>query len=119
MKTQIVPGSYNVANGGFFLVPPIQAKKPVRVDRSRPSVTRAALEPIAAKRISACEPAQNGHSDLPVSLKDWLVCKEAREISQENYDLSEESENGNEFRIATAKPAARGKNLSAAVRTAA
>jgi hypothetical protein len=104
MKTQIARGSYD--NSGVFLVSPVQAGKSARVNGGSRVSQRVSPEPVAAERISACEPAR-GTSDLPASLKDWLVSSKALEICQKDCDGTDD---GNDNWVMTGKRATRAKN---------
>jgi hypothetical protein len=105
MKTQIVLGSYD---NTFFPVPPTKVRKSSHVNGGSLDSPRVSSEPIAAKRISAGGPARHDNSGLPVSLEDWLVCKEALEICQRGRDGTEDGDHG---WVVTAKPATRAKVL--------
>jgi len=109
MKTQIVLGD---CDSVFFPVPPTKAGNPDSVNGGSPFFPRISSEPITSRPVSDGTPARRNHSGLPASLADWLVCKEALEISQKNCD--EVEDNGDAW-VATDKPATSGKILRAAI----
>ena len=108
MKTQIALGA---CDSVFFPVPPIKAGESNRVNGGSPYFPRLSSEPIAAGQISVRTPARNGHSGLPASLADWLVCKEALEIRQGDCNGAK---NGHRALVTTAKPASRAEVLPTA-----
>jgi len=92
MKTQIVLSSYDAV---FFRVPPNKVGKSGGVnDGSANSqrVSKLQPEPLAAGRISVCRPARHFYTGLPISLEDWLDCKEALEICQRGCDGTEDGD---------------------------
>ena len=110
MKTQIVLGD---CASVFFSVPPTKAGNPDSVNGGSPFFPRISSEPITSRPICDGTPARRNHSGLPASLADWLVCKEAVEISHKNCDGAED---GGDAWGTTAKHATNGKILRAVIR---
>lgn len=106
MKTQIVPGAYDSV---FFPAPPAKSGVADRAQGVSPFFPRVASDPIATASISANTPAHSDHARLPGSLRDWLVCKEALEIRRRGRN---QTEDGNDTWVLTAKPVTRGLMLN-------
>lgn len=109
MKTQIALGSYDSM---LFAVPQAKASKSGHVNDSGPFFPRLSSEPAAAGSISASRTARRHHSNLPASLADWLVCKEALDICRKDGNGQD---HGGDAWVSTAKPVTRAKVPPAAV----
>jgi hypothetical protein len=109
MKTQIANRSCDPV---LFAAPQAKASKSGHVNGSGPFFPRLSSEPAAAGPISASTTARRYHSNLPASLADWLVCKEALDICRKDGNGQD---HGGDAWVSTAKPVTHVKILPVAV----
>ena len=110
MKTQTIPSLFD---NGFF---PIFRARTAKSEggngfnSNSQSGLKPRLDPAGEKDVSVRKPVRRDNSGLPASLKDWLACKAALEISRRSHNGTA---NGDHTRAwaGTAKMATDAKNL--------